>query len=227
MNEMERTFMDALLFAMEGEDPSKAIELQEKRGQNKVVNYRLLPRLTNYIDHSIRWKGIDKDLSWEETDKLQKKNIEEWTKSQYEKMGIKIISEHDDLFFDVELPEGWKIEATSHHMWNNLLDDKGRKRANFFYKAAFYDRDAFINFDTRYHISANHVANASEDYEIWTMSDFQGTVKDGDKVIYSTECIPATGKYKKDDQTKSFLLNKLKEYMKENYPLYEDINAYW
>jgi len=50
----------------------------------------------------------------------------------------------------VELPIGWKKRSTGHSMWNDLVDDKGRVRATFFYKAAFYDRDAFINFERRY-----------------------------------------------------------------------------
>jgi len=70
----------------------------------------------------------------------------------YEKIGIKVIgrTNGDDLFVDVILPEGWKKQYTEHAMWNNLLDDKGRIRATYFYKAAFYDRDAFIYFKTRY-----------------------------------------------------------------------------
>ena len=29
-------------------------------------------------------------------------------------------------------------------MWSDLLDDKGVKRGSIFYKAAFYDRSAFL-----------------------------------------------------------------------------------
>lgn len=80
--------------------------------------------------------------------------IEEVT-SIYEKYGIKVLkqSNGDELFVDVILPEGWKIKGTSHSMWNNLIDQNGRIRASFFYKAAFYDRDAFLTFKTRYSIN--------------------------------------------------------------------------
>lgn len=37
------TFLDAMLYAMEGKDPSKAIENQEKRGQQMVVRNQRLP----------------------------------------------------------------------------------------------------------------------------------------------------------------------------------------
>jgi hypothetical protein len=73
----------------------------------------------------------------------------------YEALGIKVIgkSNGDDLFLDVILPEGWKIRPTDHSMWNELRDHKDRTRATFFYKGAFYDRDAFINPERRYNMN--------------------------------------------------------------------------
>jgi len=78
-------------------------------------------------------------------------------KKEYERHGIQVInpSKGDNLFLDVVLPDGWKIKGTEHAMWNNVLDENNKIRATFFYKAAFYDRDAFLSFKTRY------------DYRIW------------------------------------------------------------
>lgn len=223
------TFMDAMLYAMEGKSPSKAIENQEKRGQQSVVRNQRLPKKSN--DHSVpdgvRRNGVEDSMEWEERNKIVTQNNIEHTKQQYEKMGIVIIEEYDDLFWNVELPKGWEIKATDHSMWNNLFDDKGRKRANFFYKAAFYDRDAFINFNTRFHVNVDHVADASSDYEVWKKSDYQGTVKDGEDIIFSTECVSATGDYREDDKVKDGLKEQLEKYMNEYYPDYTDINAYW
>ena len=223
------TFMDAILYAMEGENPSKAIENQERRGQQSVVRNQRLPKKLN--DHSVprevRWNGVEDSMEWEERNRIVTQNNIEYTKQQYEKMGITIVKEYDDLFWSVSLPECWKIEATDHSMWNNLFDNNGRKRANFFYKAAFYDRDAFINFDTRYHATVDHVADANSNYEVWKSSDYQGTVKDGETVIFSTECVPATGSYDGDDKVKDALQKKLDQYMEANYPDYKNIHAYW
>ena len=58
--------------------------------------------------------------------------------------GLKITGEAGDLFFEVELPPGWSKQATSHDMNSWLVDDKGRRRANIFYKAAYYDTKAEI-----------------------------------------------------------------------------------
>ena len=131
------------------------------------------------------------------------------------------------MFWSVKLPEGWEIRATDHTMWNELIDNKGRKRASFFYKAAFYDRDAFINFNTRFHVSVDHVADPESDYDVWKVSDYQGTVKDGDVVICSTRCVPATGSYDGDDKVKKPLWEELETFMKEHWPDYENTDAYW
>ena len=140
---------------------------------------------------------------------------------------IEIIEEYDDLFWSVKLPEGWEIRATDHTMWNELIDNKGRKRASFFYKAAFYDRDAFINFNTRFQVSVDHVADPATDYDVWKASDYQGIVKDGGVVIYSTKCVSVTGSYDGDDKVKKPLWKELENFMKEHWPDYENTDAYW
>ena len=206
----EITFLDVLLWAQEGESPSKAIENQEKRGQQMVVEYRRLPKATNHCS------GYHKHDDFE------------FTKAQYEKMGIKIIDEYDDLFWNVQLPEGWEIKATSHTMWNDLIDDKGRKRASFFYKAAFYDRDAFINFDTRYTTCVDHTADYAEvGYEEWRKSPTIGHIKDCEEVIYSTATKDSFDDYGMQDNVEKAIQEELENYMVEHYPDYKDVNAYW
>lgn len=51
----------------------------------------------------------------------------------------------DPLFCDVTLPAGWMKRSTEHPLWSDLVDDQGTVRARIFYKAAFYDRDAFMS----------------------------------------------------------------------------------
>lgn len=53
--------------------------------------------------------------------------------------------EGDPLFRYVTLPPGWTKEPTEHSMWSRLFDDRGNERAMVFYKAAFYDRSAFLS----------------------------------------------------------------------------------
>jgi hypothetical protein len=42
------------------------------------------------------------------------------------------------------LPDGWQKRATDHDMWSELVDADGVVVASMFYKAAFYDRRAFL-----------------------------------------------------------------------------------
>ena len=58
--------------------------------------------------------------------------------------------EGDDLFRHAELPAGWKKVGSDHAMWSYIHDDQDRPRVAMFYKAAFYDRDAFARLESRY-----------------------------------------------------------------------------
>lgn len=95
-----------------------AIEAQEAAGQSELCRSSQLPKQTS--------SGDAKEL--------------------YDSMGITVTggSKGDDLFYDVVLPAGWKLVATDHSMWSDLVDNKGKKRAEIFYKAANYDRRSFI-----------------------------------------------------------------------------------
>ena len=118
----ETTMIDMMLSALEGKDPSDAIERQEARGQRTAVREQWLP----------------KSLGGFKREDAQQK---------YEALGIKILGVVDNLFFKVELPEGWEvIPQDGSSYWNSLCDGSGKEVAHFFYKAAFYDRDAFILF---------------------------------------------------------------------------------
>lgn len=54
----------------------------------------------------------------------------------------------DPLFRPATLPPGWTRQGSDHAMWSHLLDEHGRRRVAIFYKAAFYDRSAFMNLET-------------------------------------------------------------------------------
>lgn len=175
----------------------RAIENQEAEGQKELVNSEQLPaKLNGYRNES---------------------PIE-----QYKKMGIEVIgqSEGDELFLDVKLPDGWKKEATDHSMWNKLVDDKGRQRAMFFYKAAFYDRDAFINFETRYQKGCDYFDNEKNPAKDWDKAR-QVYVKDAN----TGEKIWTGEKHFYDGQDKAY--KDAENWLNERYPNWQDINAYW
>jgi hypothetical protein len=106
-----------------------AIEAQEKAGQEQLTRSK-----TEGIIQQLPRKGNP----YADVDVME----------AYKKMGIEIVGETkgDNLFLDVKLPKGWQLKATDHSMWNNLIDNNGKIVATIFYKAAFYDRESFINF---------------------------------------------------------------------------------
>lgn len=99
------------------------VEDAEKSGQARMIAKKQLPIKAN-SPH-----GIEKS-------EVRKK---------YEELGIEILSEADEYFYNVKLPPNIEIKATEHAMWNEVYQD-GKEIASFFYKASFYDKDAFINF---------------------------------------------------------------------------------
>lgn len=124
--------LDRVVFdALETGDVSTAIEMQEAAGQRAMVNGQRLPRK---IPH---WQKV----TWPEV-------CVAW--------GMKIVGEVDDLFYNVDLADGWKIIATEHPMWTQLVDAQDRQRATIFYKAAFYDRRAHITLTERYAVMIDY-----------------------------------------------------------------------
>lgn len=94
------------------------IEAQEARGQDQLCLSAMLPTKISDNDKAI-----------------------------LEAAGVKFgePEKNDPLFCKAELPAGWSKQPTDHSMWSKLVDENGIERASIFYKAAFYDRDAFMS----------------------------------------------------------------------------------
>lgn len=109
------------------------IERQEANEQAAMIEKHRLP-----IDLKVHGKPYSLEERWA----LLEKHT-----------GIKIIDKYDELFYNVSLPEGWKVVAAEgHSMWSYLHDPKGRVRAGIFYKGAFYDRRANWSLEHRYYV---------------------------------------------------------------------------
>lgn len=101
--------------AMVAQTPG-GIEAQEAQGQKDMVESQVFPKKHNGC-----------------------------VKEDFEKMGVVYGEDKDDIFVNVTLPKGWQIKPTDHSMWSEILNEKGKVIANIFYKAAFYDRHAYIS----------------------------------------------------------------------------------
>lgn len=171
----------------------QAIEAQEAQGQKELVESSQLPSKCNY-------PSIKIDII-----------------KQYEAMGIKVIGQTkgDEMFLDVVLPAGWKKKGTGHSMWSELLDDKNRIRATIFYKAAFYDRDSFINFEYRYVATRKYLGRGEG-------------AKIAPKYYCVTDCGEDIFKTKITEEYEDAVLEmQAQDFLKENFPNHKDLNAYW
>lgn len=73
--------------------------------------------------------------------------------------------EDDPLFQHVTLPEGWYRKGSDHDMWSYLVDDEGNRRVAIFYKAAFYDRKAFMRLLEHSEVEQDRLAHET----LWTV----------------------------------------------------------
>lgn len=186
------------------ENPSLAIEIQERIGQQRLIEHNLLPKTVSLFEIQDRAANIA------------------YTKKCYDAMGIKTIFEHDDLFYNAFLPLGWRIEGTDHHMWNNVLDDRNRKRISIFYKASSHDRKTFAKFCHRL------------DYDVlpkYEDENYTGTmlavITDCGKpihTIYKVCKVESLGDYHAITQ---YLRSHTRSFLETHFPGWNEPDRYW
>lgn len=194
-----------------GQNPN-AIEKQEAEGQQELVNGSQLPRYLN--DGGRKEKEAIADYLT--------MGIEVW--ASFEGKMCRIVKDmhsqidKDQLFITAKLPAGWQLKATEHSMWNSLLDASGNKRGSIFYKAAFYDRDAFINLECRYG-TKNEYFNGEKDKDGCTIQRIMAYDFQLNKALWSSEKLTyneSEAAYRTAD-----------EYLKTAFPDYHNPHAYW
>jgi hypothetical protein len=169
------------------------IEAQEKAGQTSFVAGSSLP-----------------------------KKMQGCARTDFEKMGFRFGADVDDLFVTVSMPAGWKKVATNHSMWSDLIDDKGRKRAAIFYKAAFYDRSSHIGLNRRYNLSTYESVNAKGEPMENDHTHYAVIIKDCGKEIHRAGIYPEND-YKACDPLEA----QATAWLDEHYPQWKDATAYW
>lgn len=127
---MKRTADEILFNALMTGSVSEAVDMQEAAGSKDLLCNDVLP-IKGTLTPGVRSVDISK------------------IKTELESIGFLFGEMEDDIFVKVKLPDGWYKESQSNY-WSYLFDDKGRCRASIFYKAAFYDRSAHINWIGRY-----------------------------------------------------------------------------
>lgn len=91
-----------------------------------------------------------------------------------EKFGVIFHGEvpEDSILQYVTLPPGWKKIATDQSNWYNLVDEKGRNRAEICFDASFHNRRAFMHLKQRFVVDF----------------DFERSVKDGVACAVIKDC---------------------------------------
>lgn len=105
------------LAGLDIEGPTTYIEAMEAEGQQQLLSSNQLPRHAKP-----HWDA-------------------------FEALGIRRgenVGGLDGLFCTATLPDGWTRQASQNPIWTSLIDERGLKRVEIFYKAAFYDRSAFM-----------------------------------------------------------------------------------
>lgn len=133
-------------------------------------------------------------------------------------------SDPHDLFREATLPEGWAKKASAHDLWSHLVDAKGRKRAEIFYKSSFWDREAFIRFNKRFYSTTHY--NDDDTVTFQVIDCGQG---ERSEVIYAeTPVLPnretdGEAHYKAQTDARE----RAAAWLAERYPDHKNPNAYW
>lgn len=137
--EVERTLLEGMIYSMEGEDPSRAIDNMEKRLSNKATITPMLPKqiFETTVPIDVRNYRVTLFMKRKERWEVEAANCRRWLLHMYEHHGIEILGESksSNAMYDVKLPEGWSIKnRPDHHMWKDLCNDKNEVVAEVFFK---------------------------------------------------------------------------------------------
>ena len=135
---------------------SNMIEFSERIGQQSITYGTRLPKRCNHYckdvmkmtRHIKRPSYCAQNEEWDAYTAEVNSINEAYTLMRYRRLGIEVVAEVDDLFYEVVLPDGWQVKPHSDSAyWSDIVDENGKCIGDVFYKAAFYDRDAFVNFE--------------------------------------------------------------------------------
>jgi len=109
-------------------------------------------------------------------------------------------------------------------MWNEILDQNGLKRGDMFYKASFYDRKAHMNLSPRYGVHSSYVENDYNTTEVYFGNEQEKLFVAG--TVHIPENASSEERKAKNEE-ESKLMNLARQYGIDNYPDYNNVNAYW
>jgi hypothetical protein len=140
---------------------------------------------------------------------------------------IKERSQNDrEVFVACTFPKGWKLVPTNHSMWSDVIDAKGRRRAEVFFKAAFYDYHAHtFGLEARYSVNVREDAdNGKGPYKVGVWDGAES------KFILVEHEWPNYEASQSDDHRgdlKSAAMARSEAWLAANFPDFKNPLAYW
>jgi len=174
------------------------IERQEARGQAKAVADETLPIV-----------------------------METW--DALERLGFKKGKRQDELFQSCVFPAGWKkLPFPDDSRWNHIVDDKGRARGRFFYKAAFYDQTAFGRLESRYGVEVGYLKDGNKIVKAVDRSAKynERTGRSKDRVLFKIK-VEKDPDFKRVERQENLACLAAGVFLAERFPGWDDLTAYW
>lgn len=139
------------------------------------------------------------------------------TQAQLARFGLTFGADVDDLFVACVLPQGWTKRAGAWDTHNDLFDAQDRHRAFLYFKAVFYDRQAYMSLHQRFNV---HLYGPGRDQD-----HRRATITDGGKVLLELGEWNRMG----DDfrETSSALHAQGVAWLNARYPQWNNVLAYW
>jgi len=139
------------------------------------------------------------------------------------------VCKDDPIFRNVKLPEGWSRESTDHDMHTNILDEKGRKRFNVFYKAAFYDLRANLSMVPRFTLREGWDDDACDFTGVYAFMDNATgkTLWTSGTALKRPEHDTSHKKYLAFSDKKNAVRNEGKAWADKHYPDWQDSVTSW
>lgn len=110
---------------------------KDKYRKYKNKNHNVIPKIDqNTLVLPIKFNGsIPEEFS-------KKLDSEEYLEMMYKKLGIRIIGEYDELFYCVDMPNGWSTDSCGNCTF--VKDSNGEPLIEYAYFGKCYDRDAYV-----------------------------------------------------------------------------------
>jgi hypothetical protein len=144
----------------------------------------------------------------------------------YEALGFTFGREVDKLFLEATFPEGWGTKPTDHYMYTHIVDERGRRRGQYFYKPDFWDTDASLWApERRFRTEKDYSDNRRDDEVVMRVLD-SGTE------VYRTKVFKLKAQggekiWETRERVEGEAMADARGWLEARFPEYDNPLAYW